>query len=163
MTNPYSAPDAQSDGLPAAEGAISGAMLEALRGTKGWVKLVAVLLFIGAAFTVFAALAIIFGGGAMGLAGGKEGAGAMGMMAAMGFFYLVFAAIYLFLGLHLIRYSGAINRLLSEGHPEAMEDALQHQQKFWRLAGIMALIGLIFAIIGFVGMFAAIAIPAMAR
>ncbi|HEX9391858.1 MAG TPA: DUF5362 family protein [Usitatibacteraceae bacterium] len=160
MTNPYAAPDAASDGLPAAGGAITGVMLDALRGTKGWVKLVGILMFIGAAFTVIAALAMTLGGAAMRGMGGGAGAAQLGMMVGMAGFYLLMAAIYVFLGLHLVRYAGAINRLLADGDGESMEDALQHQQKFWRLAGIMVLIGMGFAIIGMV---AAIAIPMMMR
>jgi len=40
-----------------------------------------------------------------------------------------------------------------------MEAALQHQQKFWRLTGILMLVGMALAVLGIV---AAIVIPIMA-
>lgn len=156
MTNPYAAPTANPDSVPSASGAITGAMLDALRATKGWVKLVGIMMFIGATFTVFGALAMTLGAGMGGSAKGVPFAG----FALIALIYLVMAVIYVFLGLHLVKYAGAINRLLRDGHTQSMEEALQHQQKFWRLAGIMALVVIGFGVLGIV---AAIAIPMMAR
>ena len=156
MTNPYSAPTTNPDSTPSGSGAITSNMLDALRRTKGWVRLVGILLFIGATFTVFAALAMTLGAGMGGSARGAPFA----MLAGMALFYLLIAVIYVFLGLHLVKYAGAINRLLGDGQAESMEEALQHQQKFWRLAGIMALVVIGFGVLGIV---AAIVIPMMAR
>ncbi len=135
-------------------GAVTGPTKEALRGTKGWVKLVGIMLYIGAAFTVLAMAMVIFGAGTMG--GIKQGAMSLVMMIAICGFYLLIAAIYIFLGMYLLNYSKAIGRLLVDDEVNTLEVALQAQQKFWRLAGIMVLVMLVVSVIGIL---AAIAIP----
>ena len=139
-----------------ASGTVTEPTKEALRGTKGWVKLVGIVLYIGAAFTVLAMAMMIFGAGAMG--GTKQGAAPLAMMVAIFVLYLVIAAIYIFLGNYLVNYSKAIGRLLVDDQVNTLEAALQTQQKFWRLAGILVLLMLVVSVIGFV---AAIAIPMM--
>ena len=82
-------------------------------------------------------------------------------MAGMAFLVVIYvgmAAIYVFLGLYLMRFASAIDRLLQSGQAEAMETALQNQRKFWRLAGILMLIGMGLAVLGIL---AAIAIPVL--
>jgi hypothetical protein len=156
MTNPYTAPSANADSFPSGSGTITEVMMEALRRTKGWVRLVGVMLFIGAVFCLIAALGMVAGSG-MGAAAKGMPAGMLTGMAAM---YVVIAFIYFFLGLYLVKYASAIGRLLSDGLAESMEEALQHQQKFWRLAGFLTLITVV---LGVIGMVAAIAIPLMMR
>ena len=140
----------------AESGAVTGPTKEALRGTKGWVKLVGIALYIGAAFTVLAMAMVIFGTGAMG--GMKQGAMPFAMMIAMSGFYVVVAAIYIFLGMYLLNYSKAIGRLLIDDQVNTLEAALQAQQKFWRLAGILVVVMLVVSVLGIL---AAIAIPMM--
>ncbi len=135
--------------------AITVAMIEALRGTKRWVKLVGILMFIGAAFTVVGALMAMAGAG-MGV---QKGAMPFGVLAFMALLYVGMALVYVYLGLHLIRYAGAIGRLVADGLGESMEAALWHQQKFWRLTGILMLVGMALAVLGII---AAIVIPIMA-
>ena len=153
MTNQYAPPTSNLDALPSEGVGITSAMLEALRKTKGWVLLVGIMLFLGAAFTVFMAVVMVFAGDMFGGAKGVP----KGMGIGIGVLYIVFAIVYGMLGLHLVRYSSAISRLMSDASSESMETALQHQQKFWRLAGFLMLLFLIFAVLGIV---AAIAIPA---
>ena len=154
MTNQYAPPTSNLDALPSEGGGITSAMLEALRKTKGWVLLVGIMLFLGAAFTVLMAVVMVFAGD---MCGGAKGV-PKGMGIGIGMLYLVFAIVYGMLGLHLVKYSSAISRLIGDGSSESMEIALQHQQKFWRLAGFLILLFLIFAVLGIV---AAIAIPAL--
>ena len=153
MTNQYAPPTSNLDALPSEGGGITSATLEALRKTKGWVLLVGIMLFLAAAFTVLMAVVMVFAGDMFGGAKGVP----KGMGIGIGVLYIVFAIVYGMLGLHLVRYSSAISRLIGDGSNESMETALQHQQKFWRLAGFLMLLFLIFAVLGIV---AAIAIPA---
>ena len=153
MTNQYAPPTSNLDALPSEGVGVTSAMLEALRKTKGWVLLVGVMLFLAAAFTVLMAVVMVFAGD---MFGGVKGV-PKGMGIGIGVLYIVFAIVYGMLGLHLVRYSSAISRLIGDGSSESMETALQHQQKFWRLAGFLMLLFLIFAVLGIV---AAIAIPA---
>ncbi len=154
MTNQYAAPSANLDQQPSEASGITSEMLEALRKTKGWVMLVGILLFIGAIFMVLGALMMMFAGGMM----GASNAMPRGMMGAMSAFYLVIAVVYSALGFYLVKYSGAISRLLADGTSKSMESALQHQQKFWRLAGVIALV---FLVVFVLGMAAAVLIPVL--
>jgi Na+/melibiose symporter-like transporter len=154
MTNQYAPPTSNLDSLPNEVGGITSAMLEALRKTKGWVMLVGIMLFLAAAFTTLAALVMIFAGNMLGTSNTMP----KGATVAMGAFYLVFALVYAALGFYLVKYSGAISRLIGDASSASMEIALQYQQKFWRLAGFLMLLFLIFAVLGIA---AAIAIPAM--
>jgi hypothetical protein len=147
MTNQYAPPTSNLDALPNEGGGITSAMLEALRKTKGWVLLVGVMLFVLAAFTTLAALAMVFASSMMGAA---STALPRGMSIAIGAFYFVFAFIYGALGFYLLKYSGAISRLTGDASSESMEVALQYQQKFWRLAGVIALLFVVIFVFGII-------------
>ncbi len=155
MSNRYAPPAAAVDHAGMGGSAISAEMIDALRGTKGWVLLIGILLFIAGAFTVIAALGIGFSGwmGARALPNGPPA----GIFLGMGVVYLIMAFIDILLGLYLVRYSSAIGRLLQNGDAGEMEAALHAQRKFWKLAGVLALIMIVVFILGIV---AAIALPA---
>ena len=153
MTSPYTSTVANAGSTPSANGAITDAMLDALRATKGWVRLIGILLFIAAAFTVLGAIGMTVG---VGMMGPQRGMPPSGVFALFGVVYLAIAVIYIYLGLYLVKYSAAVGRLMGAGQVDAMEAALQYQRKFWRLAGIMALIMMVLAVFGIV---AAIVIP----
>jgi hypothetical protein len=153
MTNPYTSPIVNEEHSVNMGSAITQPMLEALRGTKGWVMLIGVMLFIAAALTLLGAIAVV---SMPALAGAGKNPMPFAAMLGIGGAYGLFAVIYIFLGLYLVRYAGAISRLLKDGVGESMEQALQQQQKFWRLAGVMVMVGFGFAILGMLG---AIIIP----
>jgi hypothetical protein len=125
--------------------------MDALRGTRRWVKLVGILLFVAVAFTVLGALGMMAGIGMK--------APPLTVRTLLGVVYLAIALVYLFLGLYLVRYSAAIGRLIEDGQVRTMEVALQCQQKFWRLAGILLLVMVVIALFGIA---AAIVIPIVA-
>ncbi len=136
---------------------ITPPMLEALRKTKGQGLLVGILMFIAAAFTAFAVVAMVVAGSMVtsGKTGLPAGAGVL-----TGALYLVIALVHGALGYYLVKYSSSISRLLRDGSAEAMELALQSQRKFWRLAGVIALLSVVMFVIG---MGAAIMIPLLTR
>ncbi len=162
MTNIYAPPSANLSGSTGAHGQITDAMVESLRKTKGWVLLIAILLFIFAALMGLGSIGIFIGAGAMsaGVTGAKSASMPAGMMFGMGFMYLVFALIYVVLGVYLAKYSSSIGRLQRDGESHSMEAALESQQKFWRLTGVLTLLGLVLMVVGIV---AAIAIPMMQK
>lgn len=155
MNNPYASPSADLDAPRSTNGGITAAMIEALRKTKGWVLFLGILLFLGAGFMLLAALGIM---AAATLGGGTKSALPTGMIIGMSVFYLVFAVLYVLLGIYLLRYSSAIGRLMKDGDSAAMETALQSQQKFWRMAGIIGIIGVV---MGILALAAAVAMPLM--
>jgi hypothetical protein len=155
-SNPYAPPQSSVADVGPSGGAITESMLDAMRGTKGWVLFIGVLLFVGAAFMVLASIAMIAGGAFMGAAMGAP----QGATVALSGIYVVSAVIYIFLGLYLTRYSSAIGRLLTGGQAADLEDALQQQRKFWKLSGVLAVL---FIVVFVIGMLAAILIPAFMR
>jgi hypothetical protein len=155
VTNPYTMPNAAENNT--SNEAVTTATLDALRGTKGWVKLVGILLLIGAAFTVLGALAVLV---IPSMSGAGKAAMPMAVVGFMAVLYVGISIIYVLLGLYLLKYAGAINRLLIDRQVATMEAALQFQQKFWRLAGIITLIMLVISVLGII---AAVAIPMFAR
>lgn len=153
MTDAYAPPQSDVADHTVKLGAITDEMVSALRGTKGWVLLIGILMFIGAAFMVIGALGMIFGGAMIGA--GAKGA-PQGMFAGLGVMYLAMAILYVFPAGYLVKYSSAIGRLISDGRAEDMEAALHQQRKFWKFAGVLALIMMVFMVIG---MMAAVALP----
>lgn len=154
MDNSYAPPQAQVGDVAGSGGAITQNMIEALRGTKGWVLLMGILLFIGAGFMALTGAMMLIGGAAT-----SEVPGGGAAVAGMGVGYLLFALLYLFPGLYLVRYSSAIGRLLASGQGHDLERALDSQRRFWRFVGVLALVMMGVAVIGIL---AAIAFPMFA-
>ncbi|HEY8102602.1 MAG TPA: DUF5362 family protein [Burkholderiaceae bacterium] len=158
MTDAYAPPQSNlADHNNISLGTITDEMVSALRGTKGWVRLFGILMFIGAAFMVIGGIGMILGGSMMG-AGGKGMP--KGMLLGMGIMYFVMAAFYIFPATYLVKYASAIERLVSGGRTVDMESALEHQRKFWQFVGVLAVIMMVVMMVGIV---AAIALPMYAR
>ncbi|QTR44890.1 hypothetical protein J9253_12775 [Thiothrix litoralis] len=126
-------------------GVLTDAIINALKKTRPWVLLLAIVGFISAALMAVIAVPILMGSTMMsGLEGAEaEQLGAMagaGVMIGMGVMYLVFAAIYFMASLYLLRYAGSIKRAVSSLSVTDLEAALDQQASFWKLIGIMALI-----------------------
>ncbi len=118
--------------------------VEFLRQTKPWVRLVSILMFIGAGFLVLAGVAAMFLGTAGSMMGGGRrasvGVGAIGMV--LGLVYLALAALYIFPAIFLSRYASRIGDLTRSGRSVDLEAALAAQRSFWRFMGIAILIGI---------------------
>jgi hypothetical protein len=136
--DPYAAPAAPGGGTYAPD--VPQGAVEALRGTRPWVLLFSILGFLVAALLLFAALAVLLGGGAF-LLGGVEGADAAsgGLMFGLGLLYLLIAFVYVVPSLYLYRYASRIARIVGGGGVAALVEALDQQRRFWRVAGILAL------------------------
>lgn len=154
MTNHYAPPQsAVNDVNRPGSGGITDAMLDAMRGTKPWVLLIGILLFISAAFIVLAAVGLMAAGT---IGANKAGGPPAAAMLGMGAMYVVGAVIDVVMGIYLVKYNSAIGRLLESGSATDMEDALGSQRKFWKFAGVLALVMIVVSVIG---MIAAIAVP----
>jgi len=126
--------------------------LHHLRATKPWVRLVSIMLWIGAAFTVLGVLMLLVGGA------GMSDEMPAGFTGAFGVMYGLVALIYIFLALFLGRYASGIGKLMAEPKAPNLEYALKAQRSFWTLSGIIMLISIV---IGVLGIVAAIVIPMM--
>lgn len=106
-------------------------VLEALRGTKGWVRFMAVLGFIGCAFMLLAAFALFVT---------PSVARSSGLGAGMGLFYLIITGVYFFLALRLNQYASRIGQFLLAPDGARLAGALDAQRSFWKCLGIMTII-----------------------
>jgi hypothetical protein len=130
MNDPYQPPRATDYGNTQAGGEVPAEAVEALRETRPWVTLIAVMGFIGAGLMVLLGLAMM----AMGKGLGR------GIPASLGFVYVIIAALYVLPSVLLLRYSSSIGRLLEGAGTPALVDALRNQKAFWRAVGIMTLV-----------------------
>jgi hypothetical protein len=131
MENPYQAPQVQSAFATPPGGEINPMVLEALRGTKGWVRFMAVLGFIGCAFMLLAAFALFVT---------PSVARSSGLGAGMGLFYLIITGVYFFLALRLNQYASRIGQFLLAPDGARLVGALDAQRSFWKCLGIMTII-----------------------
>lgn len=155
MSDEYAPPRADLTSGP--RGEVSAEMIESLRSTKPWVLLIGILLVIGAAFTLLGAVGMLLGAGAAATQLQAQGMPA-GLLIGMGVGYAIIGLINLAMAVYLLKYSSAIGRLVSSNDGVAMEQALEAQRKFWRLAGIIALTMIVLMVLGIV---AGIMFPAM--
>jgi glycerol-3-phosphate acyltransferase PlsY len=133
--DPYAAPLAAGGGSVAPD--VPQGAVEALRGTRPWVRLFSILGFFSAALMVAIGAVVILGGGASMFGGfGGDGAAAVGMMIALGAFYVLIGLLYFLPCLYLFRYASRITRITEGGGAAALVDALDQQRRFWRLVGI---------------------------
>jgi len=109
--------------------------LELLRQTRPWVRFISVLLLIvGALYAVFGVIGFV---GAM--ATSSRNAPYMGgQMVAVA----VVSIVYLSAAFYLGKYGTKIRDLLNHRRSEDLEAALDAQRSFWRLVGIMMIVGL---------------------
>lgn len=111
-------------------GPITPLMIEHLRGTKPWVRLMSVILFISVALMVLLAGVILLIPTPMG----------GGMSALIAIVYLAIGLLYVFPAYFLHQYASSIRSLEQGGGDVAMEDALRNQKSFWRFVGIVTLV-----------------------
>lgn len=119
-------------------GLITPLVVDHLRGTKPWVRLLSIVGFVTSALVLIVALVMPFGGALSGELGGAVGGVAMAAV------YLLLGCLYFFPSLFLFRYASAIRRFLETGDGASLELALSHQRSFWRLVGIMTVVVLCF-------------------
>lgn len=150
MQNPYQAPDPSSAPQPDNESnpGYTPVMLQRLRETRPWVRLLSILGFLMVAFMVL--MAVVFMSGGTAFTEDDALAGAPGVM--VGVFYLIFAGIYAVPPVYLSRYASAITQLLEQGSAQYFEDALLHQKSFWKFLGIVAIIMTFFSLLGVIFM-----------
>ena len=135
--NPYAAPTAMA--FDAAEGEVAASTVDLMRRTRPWTMFFAILLAIGSGFMVLGGLAMLAMGGIAG-ASTKGGAAPAGFMVGMAVLYILFALLYIMPMLALFRYSSAVTTLVQSRAVSALNAALEHQRKFWKLTGVMTIV-----------------------
>lgn len=118
--------------------AISQGVLAQLAGTKGWVRFMSVLMFVGAGFMLLVGLIMLVAGGSI-AANAKTGALPAGMMTGLAIVYALLSLIYIYPALKLWKYASYIGSLLISGSMMDLESALNQQRAFWKFLGIMVI------------------------
>jgi hypothetical protein len=132
---------------------ITNDMINSMRSTKPWTKLVSILGFIVVGFCALIGIIMMFGGGLI-----PHGDGMSSVVT--GIMYLIMSALYFVPSLYLLRYSSAVDKFINNMIESDMELALAYQKSFWKYVGIFSIVMLIISVIGIV---AAIAIPMLVR
>lgn len=143
-------------------GQVSAATVLALKQTRPWVLLLAILGLIVVGLMLLGGLGMLAAGAFAGSVGGAGGAGGAAaptgmptaLFAGMGVGYLLIAILYLYPIIKLFKFSGAISRLSVSGAVRDLEVALQQQKSFWKFVGILTLVMMVLyaiAIMAFAG------------
>jgi Family of unknown function (DUF5362) len=148
MDNPYQA--SSHSAYPTSSGSVTPATLQALAGTKPWVRLCSIMGFIGAGFMILAGLAMMTSGAMVGMSS-QQSAGLAGLPMIMGIVYIAMSLLYLFPSLKLWQYGSAIVRLMSSNSTSDLEAALDQQRGFWKFVGIMMIIMIAISLLAMVG------------
>ena len=136
MDNPYASPASASQPVVAPPGVgMSPRVIQALAGTKPWVRFCSVIGFILTGFMFLGALGMLVVGGMAELGG----AAAFGVAA----FYVILGVLYLYASIKLWSYGSHIRRLMMSQSIWDLEAALEAQRSFWKFVGIMILIALV--------------------
>lgn len=149
----YAPPRSTVKDVSGGEGMMSERVVQALRKTRPWVLLIAIVGFIMAALMVVMAIPMFMGASSMSSMGGAEGMGGPEMMMGggfaigMGVLYILIGIIYFFLSLYLLRYAGAIKRAVNGLDVANLEAALDSQASFWKMAGILTLLSIVLTIL----------------
>jgi hypothetical protein len=110
---------------------------EPLRRTQPWVRFIAIMGFIGAGFMVL-----------VGLTAGVAGA-ATGRIETLGLMvvYPIMAVVYVFPSLFLLRYADRIKSFVASGQEQDLAGALDAQRSFWKFAGVLTIVSIVFGIL----------------
>ena len=119
-------------------GQVSAGTVQALKETRPWVRLIAIVGMVMTGIMLIAILAAAsFGFFAATKGGGSVGGLEMIVILAIA---LLMGLLYIYPIVKLFKYAGAISRLDRSGSVKDLEDALGQQKSFWKFAGILTLI-----------------------
>ncbi|OYW73115.1 MAG: hypothetical protein B7Z37_22830 [Verrucomicrobia bacterium 12-59-8] len=149
--NPYAAPI--SNIQAATSSIVPPNVIKELTGTKPWVRLLSVLMWLGCSvFLVFIVINLVFGlrGGSTLIQSGAAGAG-LAYMIGSTVGYCIMALLIIYPTMKLSKYASKIGRLADSRTFIDLAAALAEQRRFWKFYGILTLIYLSLAAL-FVGL-----------
>ena len=122
-------------------GQVSAGTVQALKETRPWVRLIAIVGMVMTGIMLIAMLAAAsfgFFAAAKGR-GNTAGIGGLEIIVILAI-ALLMGLLYIYPIVKLFKYAGAISRLDRSGSVKDLEDALGQQKSFWKFAGILTLI-----------------------
>ena len=130
--------------------AILNYIRNSLRGTRPWIRFLSILGFIGTGVTVIIGLGIMVGGSFFPIPPEAP------PLVYLGIFCILTSVFYLVPSIWLSKYSSAIDSFLKGGDSVQLGKAIAYQKSFWKFTGILVLVFMVIAILGFI---ASILIP----
>ena len=147
MDRPY-VPHTSSSGAVGISGRVTPQIIDIMLRTKGWVRFIAVMLFINFGITIINLIVTMnapsrFGGDA------ERNGQFIGIGVAL--------LLYLYPAVKLNSYASRIGALLQSARTGDLEAALNERRGFWRFVGIVTIVLVsIFVLFIFIGMVAAV-------
>ena len=132
-------------------GQVSAGTVQALKETRPWVRLIAIVGMVMTGIMLIAMLAAAsfgFFAAAKGR-GNTAGIGGLEIIVILAI-ALLMGLLYIYPIVKLFKYAGAISRLHRSGSVKDLEDALGQQKSFWKFAGILTLIVLLLNLLVFI-------------
>jgi hypothetical protein len=134
--SPVAAPPGDSSPVTAPPGG-SSTVAEQLQRTQPWVRFLSIMGFILAGFMVLFGLVV----GAAGAATGNYQT--LGIMVM----YPIMGVVYVFPSIFLLRYADRIKTFVASGQEQDLAGALDAQRSFWKFAGILTIVSIIFSVL----------------
>jgi len=122
--------------------AILNYMVNSLRATRPWTRLISILGFIGVAFSILAGIAMIIGRNFFSISDKAP------PLAFVGIIYMLTSVFYLVPSIWLSKYSSAISSFLKESDAIQLAKAIAYQKSFWKFVGITVLVFIVIAVLG---------------
>ena len=134
--------------------AILNYIMNSLRATKPWTRLLSILGFIGTGLTILMGLGVMVGGRFIPIPPEAPPL----ILIYVGIFYILVSVLYLIPSIWLSRYSSAIDSFLKRGDSVQLGNAIAYQKSFWKFVGILALVFIVLTVLGVI---AAILVPTL--
>lgn len=148
--NPYATP--ASEAQSANNDVVSQDVMQALAGTKPWVRFIAVMMWIGCSMLVlFMALGIYIIAAATKTDAQLVELPARTIALTLGYGFVTILLIYP--ALKLSKYASNIARLAESRSSAALAEALTEQRRFWKFCGILTIIHTILTLLLFIASF----------
>jgi len=165
--NPYAAPAAKGQGASPviSAGSVPYSIITELSGTKPWVRLISVIMWIACGFMILAVVVNLFIGAIGASALSKSGNGAVGAagLIVMMVVYGISAMLIIYPTLKLSKYASNISRLVQSQSFVDLTAALAEQRRFWKFYGILTVIYLGVVLVVVLFMVAGVGLGFMAR
>ena len=141
--------------VPASPPAITTTMVDSLRQTKPWVRFLSILGFVMAGLMMLVGFVCQLLGivASMSPPSRLKSPLSAPAMILIGLAYMGLAVLYFLPALYLYRFAEAIKRLPALDGASGMEEALRHQELFWRFAVVAILGTLVFYALALIGGF----------
>ncbi len=150
MDNPYQS--GEFAGQASSAGVVTPGVLQALAATKPWVQFCSVIGFLCSGFMIVLGLLMMVGAAAGSMSGRGAAMPFAGFQIVMGIIYSAFSVIYLIPSIKLLKYGSSIYHLLSGNSVADLENAMEQQRGFWKVAGIMIIVGIVMILVSIAGL-----------